>query len=161
MTATTQLDGELIETPRNTLRQNRVRDRLVARLLPLVEASKLGSIIAEQAYDFGSVTHSPDVSFFGSAKQPLADPNKRIQHFVPDLAIDIISDDDTVEAVLCRKNRYRQCATAEVWILLPMVEEILVYSADGVRVLTSQDQLTSDRLPGFSTVVSEIFQEPW
>ena len=155
------VDGELIEMSGDTLRHNQVRDRLIARLLPLVQTNKLGSIVAEQEYDFDGNAHGPDVSFFGPAKRHLTDPNKRVQRFVPDLAIEIVSQNDTFEALWRKKDRYRNCGTAEVWIVSPATEEVFVYSAQGVRVVTGQQELSSDLLPGFSTSVIDIFQEPW
>jgi Uma2 family endonuclease len=41
----------------------------------------------------------------------------RVQRFAPDLAIEIVSANDTFEKLATKALRYRRCGTAEVWIL--------------------------------------------
>src|SRR6266542_3025999 len=89
------VDGELVEVSGNTPRNNNLRDYLIVLLRPLVRKDGLGDVIAEQEYDFLGNAHGPDVTFFGVAKLPLLDRNKRVQRFVPDLAIEIVSDSET------------------------------------------------------------------
>ena len=48
-------------------------------------------VIAEQEYDFFGNAHGPDVSFFSKEKRAFLDMYKRVQRFVPDLAIEIAS----------------------------------------------------------------------
>src|ERR1022692_4779617 len=105
------VDGELVPMSSGTLEHNSIRDWFLARIHPIVFEQRLGMIVAEQEYDFGGNVHAPDVSFFGLAKLPLADPKKRVQRFVPDLAIEIVSANDTVTALWRKKDRYRACGT--------------------------------------------------
>jgi Uma2 family endonuclease len=153
------VDGELIEMSGNTLRHNDLRDFLIELLRPLVRGHGLGTVLAEQEYDFDGNAHGPDVSFFGTAKQPLADPRKRVQRFVPDLAIEIISQSDTFESLWRKKDRYRRCGTREVWIISLETEEVFVYAETGNHILSKADELRTDLLPGFSTPVAALFVE--
>ena len=152
------VDGELVPTLANTLEQNLIRDLLVVLLRPLVREHRLGTVIGEQEYDFDGNAHGPDVSFFGPAKQPLLDPDKRVQRFVPDLAIEIVSPNDTFASLLRKKERYRRCGTVEVWIVSSETREILVYSASGDRILREGADLTSELLPGFRLAVTRLFE---
>jgi Uma2 family endonuclease len=111
------VNGELIDVSGNTPAHNGIRDVLIACLYPFVRERRLGRVISEQEYDFGGNAHGPDVSFFGPGKEALVDPDKRVQRFVPDLAIEIVSANDTFGALWRKKERYRNCGTSEVWII--------------------------------------------
>jgi Uma2 family endonuclease len=116
-------------------------------------------LLTEQEYDFDGNAHGPDVSFFGPAKQPLLDLGKRVQRFVPDLAIEIASASDTFSALLRKKERYRRCGTDEVWILAPETREMLLYSSRANRILSGDAELSSELLPGFRIQVRRLFEE--
>src|SRR6266478_2846692 len=111
--------GELVEVPGNTLRHNRLRDLLVRLLSRPVEENKLGLIISEQEFDFDGNAHAPDVAFIGGDKLRLIDGESRVQRFVPDLAIEIVSRNDKFDYLMEKAVRYRKCGTKEVWVLAP------------------------------------------
>lgn len=153
------VDGELIPMSGGTLKHNAIRDRFIIILGPIVNEGRLGIVVAEQEYDFAGNAHAPDVTFFGSAKQALADPEKRVQRFVPDLAIEIVSLNDTFRDLLKKKARYRACGTSEVWIVSPDTREVLIYSEKGDRILTGAAALSTELIPGFSIAIAELFQD--
>jgi len=152
------VNGELVDVSGNTLEHNFIKGFLFTQLWLVVRERRVGTVLAEQEYDFGGNAHGPDVSFFGTAKQPLEDPKKRVQRFVPDLAIEIVSENDTFKDLVRKKNRYRRCGTAEVWIVSPESREVYVYSERGDRILSERAELTSELLPGFRVVVSQLFE---
>ena len=57
-----------------------------------------------------------------------------------------------------KKERYRKCGTAEVWILSPEAREVYVYSQHGDRILREDAELTTELLPGFRIVVRQLFE---
>jgi Uma2 family endonuclease len=152
------IDGELVAVSGNSLNHNSLRDLLIAMLYPIVRERKLGTVVAEQEYDFDGNAHGPDVTFFGQAKQALADLSKRVQRFVPDLAIEIVSQNDTFQSLWRKKDRYRRCGTREVWIISMETEEIFVYAERGNVILKGQDTIQTDLIPGFSISVDHLFQ---
>src|ERR1700682_4309471 len=89
------IDGELVDVSGNIFDHNWLRDRLVKILSRIVEERHLGLIVSEQEYDFDGNGHGPDVTFLSVSKQALIDRRKRVQRFVPDLAIEIVSKNDT------------------------------------------------------------------
>ena len=151
------VDGELVDVSGNNPLHNSLRDYMLIILRPWVTERKLGMVIAEQEYDFLGNAHGPDVTFFGPEKLRLLDRRKRVQRFVPDLAIEIVGISNTHEDLVGKKNRYLKAGTPEVWIMSPEHREIWVYSKTGNRILTGGDRLTTDLLPGFSMTVDEIF----
>jgi Uma2 family endonuclease len=150
------IDGGLVDVSGNTPRHNLVRDRLIALLWLWVREQKAGTVIAEQEYDFLGNAHGPDVSFFGPAKQMLMDLDKRVQRFVPDLAVEIASDSDTYEGLLSKKERYLRAGTTEVWLIAPKTRDIAIYNRLGVRVLRGGDPVETELIPGFSATVDEL-----
>src|SRR5579871_2208718 len=105
------IDGELVDVSGNTANHNGLRDLIVSLLLPFVTGHQLGRVLSEQEFDFGGNAHGPDVSFFGNEKRQLCEGSRRVQPFVPDLAIEIVSRNDTFEALMKKAARYRRCGT--------------------------------------------------
>ena len=152
------IDGELVDASGNTPEHNFLRDLIIAQLLVFVREHHLGRVIGEQEYDFDGNAHGPDVSVFGPTKNQLLDPQKRIQRFVPDLAIEVVSLNDAFRALLRKKDRYRKCGTAEVWIISPESREVYIYSDRGDRILREDAELSSELLPGFRLAVESLFE---
>jgi Uma2 family endonuclease len=153
------VNGELVDVSGNTGGHNRLRDRLVALLIAPVEEQEIGIIISEQEYDFGGNAHGPDVSFIGAAKLHLFERKRRVQRFVPDLAIEIVSENDTFKGLMGKAARYRQCGTQEVWILSPDTRQALVDSEDRKTILSDDQRFESKLIPGFGILLSDLFDQ--
>ena len=153
------IDGELVPIPGNTPQHNGIRDLLIAILRPIVRDGQFGRVYAEQEYDFDGNAHAPDVSFFGTAKLSSRNLRKRVQRFVPDLAIEIVSENDTFASVGMKRGRYRRCGVHEVWIVWPDTQEVLVYSDRGDFILSGDAELSTGLIPGFRISVRELFAD--
>jgi Uma2 family endonuclease len=152
------VDGRLVDVSGNTARHNMLRDRLTALMLPWITERSLGTVIAEQEFDFLGNAHGPDVSVMGPAKVALIDPDRRVQRFVPDLAIEVASQSDTYEGILAKKGRYLKSGTAEVWLFSLRTRELAIYGAHRNVTLRGTDAITTDLMPGFSITVEELLQ---
>jgi Uma2 family endonuclease len=152
------VDGDLVDVSGNTGYHHSLRDFLIVLLLPFVRERRLGTVISEQLFDFDGNAHGPDVSFFGLEKQPLTEPNKRVQSFVPDLAIEVASANDTFNSLMRKKGRYRNCGTREVWIVSLESREVLVWSDRGDHILGGNAELSTPLIPGFQIPVKMLFE---
>jgi len=152
------IDGALVEVAGNIPRHNSLRDRLVLRLLPFVEERRLGIVLSEQEFDFSGRTHAPDVSFISARKASLLDDDKRVQRFVPDLAIEIASHSNSFDELVEKVMRYRDCGTAEAWIFSIAPRRVCVFSEGRNVILGSSDTLTTDLLPGLSLLIDDVFE---
>ncbi len=150
------VNGELIDVSGNTPSHNRLRDRFVALLIPVVEPAH-GMIISEQEFDFGGNAHGPDVALIVPAKIHLLIAERRVQPFVPDLAIEIVSKNDTFDFLMQKAVRYRQCGTREVWVLAPKTRQSFVLSDERQSILNDQQPFESPLIPGFSIRLAELF----
>ena len=151
------VDGELVDVSGNTVQHNYFRDVLVAILLPFVEARKLGKVIAEQEFEFGDNAHGPDVSFVASGNMHLIERSLRVQRFVPDLAIEIVSQNDRLDALMQKASRYRAHGTKEVWIFSIELRQTYVYSENRRAILDENEQFSTDLVPGFSIRIGDLF----
>jgi Uma2 family endonuclease len=152
------VDGELVDVSGNTVYHNRLRDLLVMLLRPAVEPA-LGMIISEQEFDFDGNAHGPDVSFIGASKLHLIDRKRRVQLFVPDLAIEIVSENDRFKPLIQKAARYRKCGTKEVWVFSPDTREAFVRSEDRNLILSDHDFFESKLIPGFSIRLADLFDQ--
>lgn len=153
------VDGELVDVSGNTGEHNALRDLITALLLIHVEQRKLGKVLGEQEFDFGGNAHGPDVSFFGSQKAQLCDRKRRIQPFVPDLAIEIVSQNDTFEALMKKARRYRKCGTREVWVFDIEGREAHLFSEHQRAILDENREFQSELIPGFSIRLGKLFDD--
>jgi Uma2 family endonuclease len=153
------VEGELVDVSGNTPRHNKLRDRLVALMLPWMTQRGLGTVIAEQEFDFLGNAHGPDVSVLVPAKAALLDLDRRVQRFVPDLAIEVASQSDTYEGLLAKKERYLESGVGEVWLFSLRTRELAIYEAHRTLTLRGADAITTDLMPGFTITVGELLQE--
>jgi Uma2 family endonuclease len=149
------VNGELVDVSGNNPEHNWLRDYLAELIRSLVPNRKL--VITEQEYDFQGNAHGPDISFFRIEKLPLVDKKRRVQRFVPDLAIEIASESDTYGGLLRKKQRYLDAGTQEVWLISPDTCEVAVYPEG--RIFRGSDQLESPLIPGFSITVEELVRQ--
>ena len=151
------VDGELIDVSGNTGNHNSLQGLILSLLLTFVTQQKLGRVLSEQEYDFGSNAHGPDVSFFGIEKCTFYDGNRRVQRFVPNLAIEIVSQNDTFESLMRKARRYRDCGTAEVWIFSIEMRQAVLMSENRNVILDEHQEFRPETIPGFSIRLGELF----
>lgn len=152
-------DGKLVDVSGNTLGHNRLRDYLTSLLREYVKKNGLGDVVSEQEYDFGGNAHGPDVTFFASEKERLCDVGRRVQRFVPDLALEIVSQNDPFRRLLKKADRYRKCGTKEAWILDTDSRRAFLFSDDREAILKENEQFVSTLLPGFSIRLGDLFDQ--
>jgi Uma2 family endonuclease len=151
------VDGELVDVSGNNASHNSLRDLAVELLAPYVRHNKLGKIIAEQEYDFDGNAHGPDVTFIRAERVHLIERRRRVQLFVPDLAIEIVSDNDTFRKLMQKAARYRACGTKEVWVFEQDTRKTFVLAEDREAILGERDLFESKLIPGFSIRLGELF----
>jgi len=151
------VDGELVEVSGNNPQHNLLRCLLVRLLGIYAEERQLGLVVDEQEYDFDGNAHGPDVTFLSAAKRPLLNMKLRVQRFVPDLAIEIVSPNDTVENLVNKAHRYRKCGVHEVWIFNIESREVYLYSENRRAILDETDEFRPETIPGFSMRIGDLF----
>jgi Uma2 family endonuclease len=153
------VDGELVDVSGNTPDDNCLRDLLISMLLPFVKEHKLGRVVSEQEYDFDGNAHGPDITFVLPEGSRLFDRKKRVQRFVPDLAIEIVSENDSFKKLVRKVDRYRKCGTKEAWILDVDSRKALVFSDALNAILDENGVFKSSLIPGFSIRIGDLFDQ--
>ncbi|HTB19236.1 MAG TPA: Uma2 family endonuclease [Bryobacteraceae bacterium] len=153
------VDGKLADVSGNTLIHNRLRDAFISLLRDYVRKNGLGEIVSEQEFDFGGNAHGPDVSFFGPDKLRLCEAQRRVQRFVPDLAIEIVSENHTFKKLVKKADRYRKFGTKEAWIIDPDSQTACLYSDTLNTILREDGAFQSSLIPGFSIRLGDLFDQ--
>jgi Uma2 family endonuclease len=153
------VDGELVDVSGNTPNHNGLRDLLIALLLPFVKEHKLGRVVGEQEYQFGQNAHGPDVTFVLPARAKLFNGKLRVQRFVPDLAIEIVSESDTFAKLVRKVDRYRKCGTQEAWIIDIDSRKAFVFSKGRNTILEDDGLFQPSLIPGFSIRLGDLFDQ--
>ena len=153
------VDGELVDVSGNTPNHNGLRDLLIVMLFPFVREHKLGRVLSEQEYQFDKNAHGPDVTFFGPEKAKLVNPKLRVQRFVPDLAIEIVSENDSFKKLLKKVHRYRKCGAKEAWIFDIDSRRAFLFSDERDANLDENGVFQSSLIPGFSIRIGDLFDQ--
>lgn len=97
---------------------------------------------------------SPDVAVY--RKRPAA-RSAWVPH-APDVAVEILSPDQTVRELDAKRVLFIDGGTEQVWIVDPRAETITVHHSDGTRVLYHDEELKgTGALDGFAMHVGEYF----
>lgn len=138
--------------------------RIGARLHLFVEEARLGyTTAAETGYilstrpDGRDTVRAPDVGFVAAERLPDGLP----QGFVPcapDLAVEIVSPNDTADEIHAKVQDFLQAGTRLLWVVYPRTRTVDVHTPQGAHTLTLTDTLDGgDVLPGFTLPLRELF----
>ncbi len=151
------VNGELVPVAANKAKHNMVHDCLSWKLYGYVEQRGLGVVIDGQDFEFEGNAHAPDSAFVKAERRYLFDPDRRVQPFQPDLAIEILSDNDRFEEVMEKADRYRRSGTPEVWVFSLRTRKAFLLSSKGNAILEDDAEFRPEAIPGFSMRISDIF----
>jgi Uma2 family endonuclease len=101
----------------------------------------------------------PDVYYVSSTRAQADDTSRAFWTVAPDLAVEVVSPDETAEEIRAMVRDFLTAGTPLVWVVYPRTGEVVVHTADGLaRTYGENDVLEfSEVLPGFSCKVSELF----
>jgi Uma2 family endonuclease len=166
-----QIDVPVLERPleADKKRASGLHSYLASRIAWLlrnhITPRKLGWIIDSSAtYNFqdGGPKRQPDVSFVPKEKGTvMVDEELTV---IPDLAVEIVSKNDTGYEIIQKVNQYQRAGVKLVWIVYPSeaIQHVMVYTlADGLAGQGRKLGETLDGgnvLPGFQLPVQTIFE---
>ena len=143
---------------------NRIGLNLLRALDLHVRARELGRCFTDNAGfrldvpgRVGETVRSPDVAFVSFARMP--DLPEGFAPVAPDLAVEILSPDDTAHELEERLDDYFAAGTRLVWVVDPRRRAVTVHSdVAPTRRLREPDALDGgDVVPGFTVPVRELF----
>lgn len=158
------VNGEVRDMGNSGMEHGEIGAYLAGLMAIYVRQNKLGTVCdSSTAFTLKSGNkRSPDVSFVTKSRlQGLTRPPRGFFQGSPDLAVEILSPNNTVEEIHEKIVEYFENETRLVWVIHPDEKYVLVYHApepDGF--LRPADQLEGeDVVPGFSVAIAELFEE--
>ena len=158
------VDGELVIVANSGLEHGYLAVTLSCFLTIFVRNHKLG-VTCDSSTAFKMKTgnkRSPDLAFIAKERlQGLKRLPKGFFDGAPDLAVEIISSNNTFEEIHNKLVEYFENGTRLVWVILPDEECVLVYhKPKPSKLLQLEDSLDGeDVIPNFNLPLSELFQE--
>jgi len=157
------VEGEIIKMPPAGHEHGEIAGNIFAAMHAFIRKNKLGKVYAAET---GFILHrnpdtvrAPDAAFVTAERAKETEGNEGFFPGPPDLAVEVISPNDSDEDVEAKVLDYLQAGTRLLWIIRPRTRTITVYrSRQDIRLLTAEDTLDgADVLPGFSVPVRELF----
>lgn len=135
--------------------------KFAARLLDHVERRHLGAVVVEVGYRLSSnpdTVRAPDISFLSAERIPPGGLRSYVTG-APDLAIEVVSPDDTAAEIEAKVQEYLAYGTRLVLVVHPQTRTITAYRPDGsARVVRSGDVIDGEEVvPDFRLPVDELF----
>jgi len=151
------LDGQLIVRPPPKLRHIEIQHRIRRLLERYVESNQLGIVYTDAGYKLDK-RHwlQPDVSFVRTAQRKSADPDGYLEG-APALAVEVISDSNTAEAVDRKLNEYFRGGAEEVWVVYPKTRRVWQYRRGERTALLHTDRLSSSLFPDLQLELAVVF----
>ncbi|MBI2567026.1 MAG: Uma2 family endonuclease [Candidatus Schekmanbacteria bacterium] len=154
------IDGRIIEMSPTNRRHGKIEVWIASILLRHVKAKDFGEVGGGEVgcrLPNGRV-RAPDVLFVRKERLAAAAEDE-FWPFAPDLAVEVVSPDDSLREVRDKANEWIAAGSRAVWTVDPATRTVTVYQLAQVpRVLGIGETLEGgDVLPGFACLVDEIF----
>lgn len=157
-------EGELILVPPAGPVHGSVGSRIDRRIGSFVEAHQLGEVlVGDVGFKLGEHTvRAPDVAFL--TRDRLCETPMPVRGFypgAPDLAVEVLSPDDSAGELLRKATRFIEAGTRLVWIVDPRRRVVTIIRRSGPIALVGEEGTLDgeDVLPGFRCKVVELFPE--
>jgi Uma2 family endonuclease len=162
------VDGQLVER-RMSLWSSYVSGEIYALVRAFCRAKGLGWVLPEgtgyQCFpDAPDKVRKPDTSFISKERMPLERASEEgFIRVAPDLAVEVISPNDTAYEVDEKVQAYLRAGVRLVWVVNPDARAVAVHRQTEIGdILRESDELTGEEvLPGFRCRVSELFVPPF
>lgn len=158
------VDGVLVEKAMGQ-REGFLAATLIGFLWTFLRAHKLGVVGAPDTLMRlqPGQDRLPDVSFTAWENLPTADAHmQRVGRYAPDLAVEILSPNNTRKEIERKRREYFTAGTKLVWIVDPDARAVAVFTDPNTHtVLTEADTLDGGTvLPGFILPLADLFNDP-
>ena len=159
------IDGELIETMRPGNPHGLLATEVATYLRMFNMKHAVGQVTVESGYHPPNYVYTllgPDVAFTRYDNMPQPQPQKFVP-VMPDLAVEVLSPNDTLAEARRKAEVYLLNGTTVVWLVQPESRSVEVcrLTADGYLTIEQIDESGKlsgdDILPGFTLEVHDIF----
>jgi Uma2 family endonuclease len=158
------VEGELKETTPAGARHRDVAAALTILLGQHVRAQRLGRVLAaETGFRISrnpDTVRAPDISFVSRERVPPDGPPEGYWELAPDLAVEVVSPNDTAAEVQSKVQMWLEPGVRLVWIVYPDTRSVVSYkSLKEISTFTAGNALSGgDVVTGFECKVAEVFE---
>ncbi len=155
------IHGKVVKMSPTGYLHGSIARRVAAILGAHVDSKRLGDVVgAETGFVLAEDTmRGADAAFIGREKlAQISEPDKYLP-FAPDIAIEVVSPNDTAREIKQKVSMYLNAGTPLVWIVYPSDQSVVVHYPDGTSKTIADTQILDggDILPDFSVQVSAFF----
>ena len=160
------VDGELVMSPKNNFQHEGMCMRLATAMSDFNRKHRLGAVRGSSAgyWMFNRNCRAPDISFIPKARleslgfKPMS---KKFFPGAPDLAVEILSPNNTRQEIDSRLRDFFASGTQIVWIIDPETESAeICHSLTERKLLGPGGELDGEHLlPGFHYPLPNLFKE--
>jgi Uma2 family endonuclease len=159
------VDGEVVMSPKNDSFQGDICTRLSAALLTFVETRRLGAVWeSNTGFRMNNLNiRAPDVSFVSRARLKAEGFRRSTRRFfpaAPDLAVEVLSLNNTREEIDSRLKDFFSSGTRLAWIIDPEAQRVEVCRSLVERRMAGSGSFLDgeDVQPGFRYPVADLFK---
>lgn len=158
------VDGELVMSPKNNPEHNDICNELSFSLTSHCMREKLGKVFNADTgfWMINENCRAPDISFVSKERlKGTRRPPRTFFKFAPDLAVEVLSPNNTRAEIQERLRDFFASGTKLVWIIDPESKSAeICYSLEKRRLLGPKGELSGEEVvPGFRFNLAELFKE--
>ena len=152
-------DGELVKMANAKFRHEQTKSTILSLLIGYVLQRHTGRVCSEMSCALSDTrVYVPDVAFLSNELAAQADP-EHIFRGAPDLAIEVVSTNESAEGLRGKIQDYLDAGSLAVWVFFPKTRLIAVYDRSGVREYRGDQLLEAPAiLPGFQVRAAQFFE---
>ena len=154
------VDGEILVSPAG-MRHSEIAAKILGIIATFLDDHPIGKVYTPDvgiSLPNGNV-RTPDVTFVRTEKLPGGESPEGFGELVPDLAIEVLSPNDSLKEVGRKIGEFLECGVPIVWVVDPKRQTVTVYrSLSETQQFSATDLIAADPvLPGFSCKVARFF----
>jgi Uma2 family endonuclease len=160
------VDGELVMSPKNNWFHGRICSRLLIAIGNFATEHRLGAVLDSSTgfWMFNRNCRAPDVSFVLKTRLESLGfkPNdKRFFPGAPDLAVEVLSENNTRSEIDARLKDFFGSGTQIAWVIDPELQRVEVCHSPARRQLVGTGGFLDGEhlLPGFKYPIADLFKE--
>jgi Uma2 family endonuclease len=159
------VDGALVEKAMGFW-ESMLAGAILAALRAFVLPRKLGVVVGADGlmrlFPHLDLVRMPDVSYVSNERLPAPNaPRRPVPQLAPDLAVEVLSEGNTVREMRRKRREYFAAGVRLVWIVDPKARTVDVYTKPQNPVTLEEDELLDGGavLPGFTLDLTALFAE--
>ena len=154
--------GELVPMTPVGLQHSAIVGRLGKLLSNYVDEKQLGIVGMEGGFKLKrepDTLRAPDIHFVSKVRIEKEGITKKFADYPPDLAVEVLSPEDTASEIQKKVEEYLAGGVPLVWVVDPANQKVTVYrSLQDIKILSADQELDGGQvISGFRTKIADIF----